>query len=75
MTHYIKVPIENVIIVTSNAGGYLGARCSACGAHGWLDNKYGYPYGTPPSNKLVHKRGCDLGDTLVLHVTVKGKEQ
>lgn len=64
----IAVPIDSVIVITSNDGGYLGGHCLACGAHGWVDNKYGYPYGCPESNKLVHKRGCDLGDRLKIKV-------
>ncbi len=68
---YIKVPIDDVIIVTSNDGGYLHGWCSACGARGWVDNKYGYPHGCPESNKLVHKKGCDLGNKLSIKVELK----
>lgn len=64
----IKVPIDNVIVITSNDGGYLSGQCQACGAVGWVDNKYGYPFGCPSSNKLVHKEGCDLGSKLKIKV-------
>lgn len=69
---FIKVPIDNVIVITSNDGGYLGGRCVACGAHGWVDNKYGYPNGgCDMSNKLIHKQGCDLGSKLKIKVELK----
>lgn len=64
----IKVPIDSVIVITSNDGGYLGGRCTACGESGWVDNKYGYPYGCPRTNKLVHKQDCDLGKRLKIKV-------
>jgi hypothetical protein len=67
----IKVPIDNVIVITSNDGGYLGGRCVACGESGWVDNKYGYPFGTPRSNKLVHKMNCGLGSLLEIEVRIK----
>lgn len=66
----VLVPIDDVIIITSNDGGYLGGRCSACGATGWLDNKYGYPFGCTPGNKLVHTADCDLGHKLKITVEV-----
>lgn len=66
----VQVPIDNVIQITSNDGGYTGGRCSACGEIGWVDNKYGYPFGCPRTNKLVHKEDCDLGQRLRIKVEV-----
>jgi len=68
---FIKVPIDNVIQITSNDGGYLGGRCTACGESGWVDNKYGYPFGCPKTNKLVHAGNCDLGNRLSIKVELK----
>lgn len=67
----VLVPIDNVIITTSNDGGYIGGRCVACGEQGWVDNKYGYPYGVPRTNKLVHTEDCDLGKRLTVTVGIR----
>lgn len=67
----IAVPIDRCVVVTENHGGYHGGRCIVCDECGWLDNKYGWPYGTPRTNKLVHKQDCPVGDKLGLKVELK----
>lgn len=55
----IPVPIDQVVRVTENHGGYRGGECIACGALGWIDGKYGDRFGANVmSNRLIHKREC-----------------
>jgi hypothetical protein len=60
----ISIPADKVVIVTENHGGYLGGKCLACGASGWLDNKYGWPFGTHDKPGFKHHRTCPMNDVL-----------
>lgn len=80
MTKTVAVPIEKIVIVTENHGGYLGGKCILCGACGWLDEerkgyngKLGFPLYAIESkanptgimgNRLFHKENCPMTHAL-----------
>lgn len=62
----ISVPIEKLVVVTENHGGYTAGRCVICGAGGWICyDKIGVPHGTKDTNSLVHEADCPVGQALV----------
>jgi hypothetical protein len=68
----VPVPIDRIVLVTSNYSGYLGGECILCGACGWLVDRKGYPYGgvddrgdlESSSNRLFHKKNCLMNAAL-----------
>ena len=61
----IPIPIDKVVQVVENHGGYKGGECLACGALGWLEMKYGSRFGADVmSNRLIHKRECPMNEEI-----------
>jgi hypothetical protein len=57
----VKIPIDRVIEITSNDGGYLGGRCLACNKGGYLREGRSYPHGYKGlGNELVHSKECPM---------------
>lgn len=47
----VSVPVQKLIIVTGDHGGYKEGWCVVCTAHGWL-------------GKIKHKPGCAVAKNL-----------
>jgi hypothetical protein len=62
MTPTVRVPINEVIWITENQGGYLAAKCIICHQCGWLHGRYGMKFGSRNSigNELVHRKSCPM---------------
>lgn len=57
----VPVPIDAVVRVYGNEGGYKSAECIICDQGGWLDGKYGYAWGTRDVGAhLKHKKNCPM---------------
>lgn len=61
----VRLPLNKLVVVTENHGGYMGGECISCGASGWLNGKYGLKAGTKDAKEwkgthLVHKPSCPV---------------
>ena len=64
----VPIPIDNVVFVESDHGGYKSGKCLACGESGWLDG-WGYNYNQKNvmGNHLKHKKDCPMN----AHIPIK----
>jgi hypothetical protein len=63
----VLVPVEALVIVTENHGGYTAGRCVVCGKLGWLaEYPHGLPFGSTAAldNTLHHAKVCPVGQAL-----------
>jgi|GEM_PF-2703842 hypothetical protein len=60
----LTLDIDKVVRVTKDRGGYKEGECVACGAHGWMHTRYGYPHGSragkEKGNGINHKKDCPM---------------
>lgn len=58
----IKINKDDVIQITANHGGYIGATCLACHQSGWLIGKYGFKHDAinTMGNQLIHTKECEM---------------
>lgn len=64
-TRQVLVPINRVVSITANHGGYTGGVCAACGNSGWVTGDYGYPSRMREKalgNQLIHKPSCPMNE-------------
>lgn len=60
----VKMRLEDVVVVDEEHGGYTGGHCTACGASGWIDGRYGLRHDQPKGAHLVHKRSCPMNEAI-----------
>jgi hypothetical protein len=65
-TILIRKKPQDVIIIDEDHGGVEAGHCFACGARGWLDGLFGYPYPghNVYKNKLIHREKCPMNEVL-----------
>ena len=59
--------LESVLQITMQGGGHYAARCTECGARGWIVRaRYGWPHGAKkrPKHELMHAKDCPAGAML-----------
>lgn len=68
MSQTVAVDPRKVVVVTDDYSGYLGGKCIACNASGWLvPSRYGYPRRMKDSimsNRLIHTNECPMSEVL-----------
>lgn len=63
----VELPVNRVVVVTGDHGGYKTGHCLLCDAHGWLDG-LGYPHQATEvkGSHLQHTAECPLNGVLGL---------
>jgi len=61
----VEISIQKIVRITEDYGGYEAGECLLCDASGWLEGRFGYPYGTKDASAdLVHKKDCPMNKEL-----------
>lgn len=61
----VELSAEKLVQVTGDHGGYETGECLLCGASGWLEGRFGRPYGAKDAGAdLVHKKSCPINKEL-----------
>lgn len=57
----VEIDVKKLVRITENHGGYEVAECLLCDASGWLEGRFGHPYGTKDAGSdLIHKKNCPI---------------
>ena len=68
----VEIDIRKLVPINEDHGGYKVGECLLCGASGWLEGRFGHPYGTKDTGAdLVHKKNCPINKELVNNVKEK----
>ena len=61
----VKIDLKKLVRITEDHGGYEVGECLLCDASGWLEGRFGHPYGTKDTGAdLKHEKNCPINSEI-----------